>query len=92
MTNYVANVKKYSDIDTLVNYRGINMTRVDIYNRMKELGIKHYINSAWVLIDGKIGWSTRNLNRCHYKDETFEEEIKRLENQGYNFFDVIHLH
>lgn len=69
------------------------MSRIEIYKKAKQLGIKHYINSASVF-DGKhFGWVTNEgFAKCHYTDESFEEEIKRLESHGYNFFDVIHIH
>lgn len=69
------------------------MTRIEIYNKMKELGMKHYILSASVIgYNGKRGWTTDNLMKCHYTDESFDKEISKLEAHGYNFFDVIHLH
>lgn len=70
------------------------MTRIEIYNRMKELGVKHYINSAtmhsnysskkFTIFDG--------FHKCHRTDESFEKEISNLTKRGYDYFDVIHLH
>ena len=70
------------------------MTRIEKYNRMKELGVKHYIVSCCHLTeDGTKSWfKDKGFISCHYTDEEFENEIARLERQGYNMFDVIHLH
>lgn len=71
------------------------MTRVEIYNKMKELGIKHYINSASVLNpdSARFTWTIwEGFHKCHNTDESFDKEIELLERRGYNFFDVIHLH
>lgn len=70
------------------------MTRTEIYNRMKDLGIKHYIVSVCHMNeDGKRYWNRENgFHKCHYTDESFEQEIAYLESQKYNWFDVIHLH
>ena len=70
------------------------MTRIEKYNRMKELGVKHYIVSCCHLTeDGQKCWfKDSGFISCHYTDEEFEREIARLERQGYNMFDVIHLH
>ena len=70
------------------------MTRIEIYNKAKELGIKHYIVSiCHQNEDGRrFWWKDYGFDKCHYTDETFDQEIERLEAQGYNFFDVIHIH
>ena len=69
------------------------MTRIEIYNRMKELGMKHYIMAAKRYSDEKEKYTwieTERMQKCHYDDDTFEAEIRNLTNQGFNFFDVIH--
>ena len=70
------------------------MTRIEIYNKMKKLGIKHYIVSCCHLTEtGRKTWyKTSGFEKCHQTDKSFEETICSLEKQGYNFFDVIHLH
>ena len=71
------------------------MTRLEILNKMKELGVKHYIVAAkhYSNEKGKYTWiETERIHKCHYNDESFEEEVSRLEAQGYDFFDVIHNH
>jgi len=70
------------------------MTRLEIYNKMKETGVKHYILSCCRMNeDGKKFWhKSEGFHRCHYTDEEFDAEINFLEKQGYNYFDVIHLH
>lgn len=70
------------------------MTRLEIYNRMKELGMKHYIVAiCHITEEGKKSWYTEtDFHKCHYTDEEFDNEIDRLVRNGYNFFDVIHLH
>ena len=69
------------------------MTRIEIYNRMKELGMKHYIMAAKRYSDEQEKYTsieTERMHKCHYDDDTFEAEIRKLTNQGFNFFDVIH--
>ena len=70
------------------------MDRIEIYNRMKVLGIKHYILSATMYSNYSDNRFTINdgFHKCHRTDESFDEEISILRNRGYNFFDVIHLH
>lgn len=71
------------------------MTRIEIYNRMKELGVKHYIMSAKMFSDeqNKYTWiESEWFQHCHYTDESFNNEISKLLKQGFNMFDVIHLH
>ena len=70
------------------------MTRLEIYNKMKELGMKHYIVSCCHMnSQGKKSWyMEQGFHKCHYTDDEFEKEINHLEERGYNFFDVIHLH
>lgn len=70
------------------------MDRLDILAKMKKLGMKHYIVSICHLTaEGhKTWWKDWGFEHCHYTEESFDAEIKRLERQGYNFFDVIHAH
>ena len=71
------------------------MTRLEIYSKMKELGVKHYIVAAKRYSDekGKYTWiETERMEKCHYNDDSFDNEIRKLTDQGFNFFDVIHLH
>lgn len=71
------------------------MTRIEIYNKMKALGMKHYILAAKRYSDekGRYTWiETERLHRCHYTDKSFDEEVSRLDRLGFNFIDAIHLH
>ena len=69
------------------------MNRIEIRNKMKEYGIKHYIVSCCHLTeDGRKAWEiTEGFHKCHYTEEEFDREIQYLEKRGYNFFDVIHV-
>lgn len=70
------------------------MNRIEIYNRMQELGIKHYIVSATSHTPSNkvFAFKTDGFHKCHHTDESFEAEIGYLTKQGFDFFDVIHLH
>ena len=71
------------------------MTRIEFYKRMEQMGIKHYIMSATMHSNysGKRMLTiTDGFHKCHHTDESFEREIAVLQNRGYDFFDVIHLH
>lgn len=70
------------------------MSRIDIYNRMKELGMKHYIISAIMHSndDKRVIVQTDGFNKCHFTHESFDKEVDGLLNKGYDQFDVIHLH
>ncbi len=69
------------------------MTRWEIRKKMKECGVKHYILACCHMNeDGKrFWWKTDGFHKCHYTDAEFDNEVKFLEKQGYNWFDVIHL-
>ena len=71
------------------------MTRLEIYQQMQKLGIRHYILSATIHsreTDRRLLTITDGFHKCHRTDESFLKEIAVLQNRGYDFFDVIHLH
>lgn len=71
------------------------MSSIEIYNRMRGLGIKHCIISASMhnYATGEITLTiTDGFCKSHCTDESLEEEIAILKSRGFDSFEVIHLH
>lgn len=72
----------------------ISSLRLEIYNSMKEKGIRHYIVTAYRMDEhGRTScrWDC-GFRKCHETDDSFDREIEILRGRGFNYFDVIHLH
>jgi len=71
-----------------------HFSRIEIYNLMKEKGYKHFIVSASKIDEnGKtIQQTDSGFCHAHFDDDEFGWEISCLEENGYNMFDVIHMH